>query len=87
MHYHLTEKLSTQNKYSNEAIKDRFLQAFDMVCAERSETAKELAPQIGTTAKYISTLRKLQKSYVRPDIFSTLCHKFKILLRLKSFND
>ncbi len=65
-------------KHTAKSISVRFLRAFDIVCAEQNETAKSLAPKIGTTAEYISTLRKSEKSYIRQDIIANLCEKFSI---------
>lgn len=65
-------------KHTAKSISVRFLRAFDIVCAEQNETAKSLAPKIGTTAEYISTLRKSEKSYIRQDIIANLCEKYHI---------
>lgn len=60
------------------AIAERFVNAFDVVCAERGLTAKEAAPLLGTTAKYISTLRKQSNPNVRADLLATICLKYNI---------
>jgi DNA-binding Xre family transcriptional regulator len=60
-------------KVSDINICKRFLEKFDVACAEKNLNQGELAEKIGTTKVYISQLRKATNPHIKPSIIAKLC--------------